>query len=258
MKNTDFDYKRIAEGYRNRPFLHKQVIAKFQEDIGERHFALGLDIGCGAGLSTKALKDICAKVMGSDISPEMIRVAREVCGSDEQITFIVSSAEEIVNPDEKADIVTAAGAIQWIDRARFLPRIRQAMKDGGYLLIYDFAISDKMLGNQTYTDWWHNQYLKEFPRPFRDESIWKSEDVAPYGFRILKQIPLEMTYSFDLVSFIEFMMIQSNVNARVDADERNEEMVYEWFRKTLSPIFHGANQSLLFKGYSWYLQKETG
>ena len=67
MKNTDFDYKRIAEGYRNRPFLHKQVIAKFQEDIGERHFALGLDIGCGAGLSTKALKDICAKVMAGGL-----------------------------------------------------------------------------------------------------------------------------------------------------------------------------------------------
>lgn len=48
MKSTDFDTKRIAEGYRNRPFLHREVIETFQEDIGGRHFGLGLDIGCGA------------------------------------------------------------------------------------------------------------------------------------------------------------------------------------------------------------------
>ncbi|MDE7321207.1 MAG: class I SAM-dependent methyltransferase [Lachnospiraceae bacterium] len=253
MKSTDFDYKRIAEGYKNRPFLHKQVIEKFQEDIGGQHFALGLDIGCGAGLSTKALKYICSKVIGSDISPEMIRVAREVCGLDENITYIVSSAEEIAIPAEKVDIVTAAGAIQWIDRACFLSRIRQAMKDNGYLLIYDFAISDEMNGNPSYTDWWHNQYLEEFPRPYRDDSIWKNKDVEPYGFRMLKQTHLEMEHSFDLASFIEFMMIQSNVNARIDAGERKEEAAYQWFQETLTPIFHGENQTLLFKGYSWYL-----
>lgn len=122
MKSTDFDTKRIAEGYRNRPFLHRQVIETFQEDIGGRHFALGLDIGCGAGLSTKALKAICERVIGSDISPEMIRAAQEVCGQDETITYIVSSAEEIAIPEEKADIVTAAGAIQWIDRALFFAK----------------------------------------------------------------------------------------------------------------------------------------
>ena len=267
MKNTDFDFKRIAEGYKNRPYLHKQVIEQFQNDTGGQQFTLGLDIGCGAGLSTKALKSICANVIGTDISSEMIHVAEEVCEQDENITCLVSSAENlkvsdltVLNlpiEDIKIDIATAAGAIQWIDRDPFLSNMHQLMRDNGYLLIYDFAISDTMLENPAYTDWWHNQYLIEFPRPYRNESVWRNEDVSPYGFRMIDQIDLKMEYSFDLESFIEFMMIQSNVNAMIETGEISVEEVHQWFQLTLSPIFHDQTQHLLFKGYSWYLQNHN-
>lgn len=267
MKNTDFDFRRTAQGYKNRPFLHRQVIEQFQKDTGRRQFSFGLDIGCGAGLSTKALKTICTYVIGTDISPEMIRVAGEVCGQDKNTAYLVSSAEDLsisdlfaVNlpiKDKKADIVTAAGAIQWIDRDTFLSNMHQLMEQNGYLLIYDFAISDIMHGNPAYTDWWHHQYLTEFPRPYRNESIWKNEDAAPHGFCMINQIGLKMEHPFDLESFIEFMMIQSNVNVKIDKEERTQENVRQWFQKTLSPIFHGRTQRLIFKGYSWYLQNQT-
>lgn len=254
MKNTDFDFKRIAEGYKNRPYLHSQVIEKFQTDTGRQQFASGLDIGCGAGLSTRALKAICTNVIGTDISPEMINVAKEVCAQDKNITYLVSSAENLSLENKKFDIVTAAGAIQWIDRDIFLSNMNKIARKNGYLLIYDFAISDIMQGNPAYTDWWHNHYLIDFPKPYRNESIWKSEDVVPYGFRMVDQINLKMEYSFDLKSFIEFMMIQSNVNAKIGKAGRKEEEVQQWFEQTLSPIFHNQTQCLLFKGYSWYLQ----
>lgn len=259
MKNTDFDYKRIAQGYKNRPYLHKQVIEQFQKDTGGQQFGLGLDVGCGAGLSTKALKAICTNVIGTDISPEMINVAREVCDQDRAITYRISSAEDLTVSALAAssiDIVTAAGAIQWIDQDPFLSNMHQLMKPDGYLLIYDFAISDTMLENPAYTDWWHNQYLMEFPKPYRNESIWKSEDVAPYGFNMISQIDLTMEHLFDLKAFIKFMMIQSNVNAKLENGERMQEDVYQWFHKTLSPIFQDKTQRLIFKGYSWYLQNK--
>lgn len=266
MKNTDFDFKRIAQGYKNRPFLHKQVITQFQNDIGKQQFALGLDIGCGAGLSTKALRSICTNVIGTDISSEMINVAREVCEQDENINFLVSSAEDLkmsnlsisnlVIKNAKIDIATAAGAIQWIDKDTFLSNMHQLLNEDGYLLIYDFAISDMMLENPAYTDWWHNQYLMNFPKPYRNESIWKNEDVTPHGFCMIHQLDLKMEHPFNLESFIEFMMIQSNVNAKIESGERKENDVYQWFQKTLSPIFHDQTQRFIFKEYSWYLQKK--
>ena len=48
MTSKDFDFRRIAEGYKNRPFLHRQVIERFQKDVTDQTFSNGLDIGCGA------------------------------------------------------------------------------------------------------------------------------------------------------------------------------------------------------------------
>lgn len=61
MDAKDLDFQRIAEGYKRRPFLHKQVIERFRKDVTSEIFLSGLDIGCSAGLSSKALKTICRR-----------------------------------------------------------------------------------------------------------------------------------------------------------------------------------------------------
>ena len=82
MNNKSFDYKRIAEGYKDRPFLHKQVMEQLKNDMHIDHFQNGLDVGCGAGLSTRGLKLICDNVTGTDISEENLRsyTAGNSCG----------------------------------------------------------------------------------------------------------------------------------------------------------------------------------
>ena len=63
MNNKSFDSQRIAEGYAKRPWLHKSVMEQIKADCKvDGTFKRGLDVGCGAGLSTKALKLICDKV----------------------------------------------------------------------------------------------------------------------------------------------------------------------------------------------------
>lgn len=256
MDNTAFDFKRIAEGYKNRPFLHKQVIERFQQDVTKDIFTEGLDIGCGAGLSMKALKLICNHVTGADISENMISVAKEVCGINSDFDYIVSKAEDIPTKDPKFDIVTAAGVIQWIDREKFLNKMNQVMQENGYLIIYDFCISDQMVDNKEYTHWWNEVYLKEFPKPYRNEEVWNDQDVQEFGFHIEKQYSYEMIYEFTLDSFIEFMMIQSNVNAKIEGEGRKVEDVIKWFRESLVALFRNEKEKLIFKGYSWYLQRK--
>ena len=74
MNQITFDAKRIAEGYLNRPWLHKKVMEQFVKDCKiTSNFQNGLDVGCGAGLSTKALRLICDRVTGTDISEQMIQ-----------------------------------------------------------------------------------------------------------------------------------------------------------------------------------------
>lgn len=252
MNNRSFDYKRIADGYKDRPFLHKQVMERLKRDIDIDHFQNGLDVGCGAGLSTKGLKLICDKVTGTDISEEMVLAAREMC-PEKDYTFFVSKAEDVPKPDNLYDIVTAAGVINWVDEEAFLKNLRQIMRKEGILVIYDFWISDRMKDVPEYTDWFHEEYLKSFPKPPRKENVWKKEDVEPYGFQMLKQSSYHMGYDFDRDSFIKFMMIQSNVNAKIEGKERTVEEVKDWFEQSLQDIFSAKKRTLFFEAYSWYI-----
>lgn len=255
MNPKDFDFKRIAQGYKDRPFLHKQVIERFQKDVTDQSFFRGLDAGCGAGLSSKALRRICRHVTGADISEEMIKAARETYGNEEGYDFIVSRAEEIPSAEEGYDIATAAGMVQWVEMGAFLQNFKKIMREDGYVLIYDFCISDRMKGSRDYSEWWHEVWLKEFPKPFRNESAWTDTDVRQYGFSMLDQVQYELEYDFDRDSFLRFMMLQSNVSAKIEGEGRNKEEVKKWFERFLTPIFGGEKKTLIFTGYSWYMKR---
>lgn len=256
MNSKDFDYQRIVQGYRDRPFLHRQVIDRFRKEVTDKKFANGLDAGCGAGLSSKALREICSHVTGADISAKMIEAAKEVCADRQGYDFIVSKAEEIPAVAGGYDIVTAAGVIQWVERGVFLRNLKKIMNEHGYVIIYDFGISDKMKGSRSekYFSWWHHAYLEEFPRPSRNEHIWTKDDVRPYGFSMLRQVSHEMEYEFDMEAFIRFMMIQSNVNAKIEGEGRSTEEVQKWFEQSLAPVFQEEKKVFIFSGYSWYIK----
>lgn len=255
MSDTSFDSARIAQGYKNRPFLHGQALEQFVRKTGKTRFRNGLDIGCGAGLSTRALRTICDRVTGIDVSEEMIRVAGEACKNDPGIRFLVGRGEKIPGAAGNLDIVTAAGAIQWIDREGLLECLKNRMLPGGYLLIYDFSISDRMENCPQYTEWWEGQYLKRFPRPYRDEAVWTEKDVEKYGFAVQYQTPLKLRYEFSLERFVEFMMIQSNVNVRIEEEGMDADEIRSWFADSLEPVFAGENRVGIFRGYSWCFHK---
>ena len=258
MNNRAFDHKRIAEGYAKRPWLHKSVMEQLKKDCGLNSdfvFKNGLDVGCGAGLSTKALKLICDKVTWTDIAESMIEVCNELYGDDSAYSFYVAKAEETKIPDEKYDIVTAAGCINWVDERAFMKNVEEILDKNGLLVIYDFAITDRMPGNNDYTGW-YMEYLQRFPKPARKERKWTQEDL-PEGFIMEKQTEYDMVYSFDLEQFIDFMLIQSNVNDRIENGNTTPDKVRRWMKETLSPIFADVDRQLVFSGYSWYIRRVT-
>lgn len=258
MSNTEtgtFDAARIAEGYKKRPYLHPQVMETFHRDKNQV-YKNGLDIGCGAGLSSLALGEICAAVTGIDISPNMIEAAKVFCGSEGKYQFYVGTAECIPNEISDCDIVTAAGVVQWVKVADFLESLKIRMQPNAPLLIYDFAISDEIDAEvelkKCYANWWHEEYLKEFPRPARDDHEWTEDEVRPHGFTFCDKKEIRLYWTFTLETFAEFMLIQSNVNKRVEGGELSLEEAKSWFYRTLEPIFNGKESlRMVFKGYLW-------
>ena len=249
MDNKVFNNKRIANGYANdRPWLHQSVIEQIKADLADKiPFQNGLDVGCGAGLSTKALKLICDKVTGTDRSEEMVHICKTQYTAS-GFTFYTAQAEETEIPQTSYDIVTAAGVIDWVDKDRFLENMKLVMAANAPLIIYDFWISDKMLENRAYTDWYQNQYIPKFPKSLGDSNVWEQKDI-PAGFSFIKETKCEMEYEFVMDSFIRFMMTQTNVNAKIESGYMTEEEVTDWMGETLNPIFQGLKQILIFDGY---------
>lgn len=253
MDNKAFATQRIADGYAKRPWLHKEVMEQIKKDCNIEHLENGLDVGCGAGLSTKALRLLCDHVTGTDISPEMIAVS-ETIYKDSSYTFYVSKAEETKMPPVPYNIITAAGVVNWVDKDLFLDNAEKILINNGLIVVYDFWITDRMNAKAEYTKWYREEYLKKFPKPYRKEDVWKQADIKA-AFRMENQIRYELTYDFSLDEFVDFMMIQSNVNEKIEKGIMSVEEVRGWMINSLQPIFSGENRTLIFEGYNWYIRK---
>lgn len=169
-------------------------------------------------------------------------------------SFYQAKAEEIALPERKYNIVTATGVINWVDRDKFLKNMRRVVDLGGLLIIYDFWITDQMKENEQYKVWYNEIYLKRFPKPPRREDVWKQEDLKEH-FEMEKQSNYDMFYDFTIEKFIDFMMIQSNVNAQVEGGKTTVCEVRTWMRESLSDFFQNQERALCFSGYSWYLKR---
>lgn len=105
-----------------------------------------------------------------------------------------------------------------------------------------------------YNEWFHNEFLVQYPKPPRNEEKWSNTDVNLLGFHIQKQDEYSNTLRMDQDRFIKFMLTQSNVIAAVEQGDNTLEDVKTWFHNTLEKVFDGNTKELVFEGFIWYLQ----
>lgn len=255
MEMSFFDYERIANGYaKDRPYHHPLIMNMIRKQLNfNEKWKHGLDVGCGSGLSSLALMEICDEVTGIDESEEMINVAKKEL-SKKGIHFIKNRAEDMAFGEEYFDIATVSGAVNWINKNIFLTTVKKLLKKSGWLVIYDNFISDKMVDVPLYKEWFHNEFLVQYPKPPRNEEKWSNTDVNLLGFHIQKQDEYSNTLRMDQDRFIKFMLTQSNVIAAVEQGDNTLEDVKAWFQNTLEKVFDGNTKELVFEGFIWYLQ----
>jgi ubiquinone/menaquinone biosynthesis C-methylase UbiE len=120
-----FDPKPAAERYaKGRPYFHPQVIEIIKTYLAiSKPIEHAIDVGCGTGLSTIALKDIARKIVGTDISSEMIALAPV----DPQINYYIAPAEALPVNDNEFELMTLSSVFHWIDRSRFFKEARRVI-----------------------------------------------------------------------------------------------------------------------------------
>ncbi|CAL8266365.1 unnamed protein product [Lota lota] len=143
MTHRLFEGKEHAEAYlkfRVSPSDHLiQQVVNFVEKQKGRPFDLALDVGCGSGQGSALLAKHFASVVATDISPAQIEMA-VAHASMPNVTYKLSTAEELPLTTGSVDLVTAICAFHWFDRPRFLQEAHRVLKPRGCLALLNYTL----------------------------------------------------------------------------------------------------------------------
>lgn len=98
-----------------------------------------LDFGCGEGVISCQLARLGARVLGVDISTELVEVARrraELDGVTDQTTFVAGDILRL-EPDEPVDALLCAAVLHHVDLETVFPHLLRFVKPGGRVAVQE-------------------------------------------------------------------------------------------------------------------------
>jgi SAM-dependent methyltransferase len=130
-RRTSFD--QVAAGYGARPGYPAATFEIVQAVTGLGHGTEVLEIGAGNGLATAELVRLGAVVTAVEPGPEMAGVLQARLPEVEVMTGLF---EEVVVPCAAFDVVVSATAFHWVDTQIGLRKAADALRDGGWLVLW--------------------------------------------------------------------------------------------------------------------------
>jgi SAM-dependent methyltransferase len=110
---------------------------------------LALEVGCGTGAFSRLLARRSKSVLAIDLSPQMIRLARERSLRFPNIRFEVADALRSELPAETFDCIATIATLHHLPMNTMLERLKAALKTGGVLLILDLFEAEGLRDNLT-------------------------------------------------------------------------------------------------------------
>src|SRR5262249_1622961 len=148
--------------------------------VGTDHVARGLDVACGTGMSTVALAEHAATVVGVDVSPEMMRSARHAPG----VHYLLGSAEQLPLAAATFDAATCCSGLHWFAQPRFFGEPRRVLRPGSWVGLYDHYFVGEMVGVPAFADCLR-EALERYPLPARNPQVGDPSSPQPDGFEKL-------------------------------------------------------------------------
>jgi SAM-dependent methyltransferase len=96
-----------------------------------------LDLGCGTGEFSRLLATRAERVLGLDLSPNMVRVARERSAHLPNVEFQVADIACWEFPGASFDCVATIATLHHLEMEKVLIQARSSLRPGGTLLVLD-------------------------------------------------------------------------------------------------------------------------
>lgn len=247
MENP-FGTEQMAAGYAtSRPPVHRRVIERAYRSLGRpAPFRRALDVGCGAGLSTRALDGFAAHAVGLEPAEAMLQWHAAVAPHAD---FLVGRAEALPVAHASVDLISAAGALNYTDLRQFFPEARRVLAPGGILLVYDFSPGRSFREDARLDDWFES-FRTRYPWPPNEARVLNPEilDTLDGDWHVRRADAFEIGIELMPEFYLEYMLTETNVASAVRNGTPYEE-IRDWCTQTLAPVWAGRPREVLFRGY---------
>jgi ubiquinone/menaquinone biosynthesis C-methylase UbiE len=247
----------MAAGYAaGRPPIHAIVLDKVRDAFcGGMQPRRALDIGCGAGLSTKPLTAFAEQCIGLEPSVAMLKLARTIVPG---ARFVVGMAESLPFRAGSIDLMTAAGSLNYVSLNRFFPEALRVLDRSGFLVVYDYP-AGRSFHSSEHLDLWFGRFRARYPKP-QSEALKLTPEILERivtGFRLGPHEYFETCIRMTWQAYAAYMMSETNV-AKAIREGESEEAIRNWVESTLPPVFDGREREIVFKGYYACLEPARG
>ena len=175
--------------------------------LGDVNGKIVLEYGCGDGLNTIVLSARGAKVIGLDISPELLELAKQrlianqVCGT----MLLLGSAHALPLQDESVDVIFGIAILHHLDLEAASREVQRVLKKGGRG-IFEEPLRNSKLMTQIRRLFPQRADVSPFERPLTDHEI--KDFAQPCQYR-------EKTFQLLLSRLVTLVPFLGAVSSRV-------------------------------------------
>ena len=141
-----------------------------------------LDVGCGVGFFTKFFADKVARIVGTDVSPHMVKTASMLNPQD---IFLVASADVLPFKGKLFDRIFSYGVTQYLPDEktvqRMLDEMRRLLKSPGQIFIGDILEPVQEADSKSYSQttpkskpWWPESLDHNLPKLYLSKDFFRS------------------------------------------------------------------------------------
>ena len=245
--------RQVAKRYaRNRPLIHATALEAFRIGSGvTEDFDSALDVACGTGQSSVALREHSQEVVGADVSVAMLLESERADG----IRYVYGAAEHLPLEAKTFQIVCVGLGFHWFQQGAFLAEASRVLEPDGWLVIYNSWFSGKARSAPDFAESTWRAYLKRFPSPPRHSPFVTERSARAHGFELCGGVDFEDWVEFSRRELEAYFTTQSNVVRAVEEGRQTLESAKAAVRALVRNGLDDSLHEFQFPGHVMFLRR---
>jgi ubiquinone/menaquinone biosynthesis C-methylase UbiE len=197
-----------------------------------------IDVACGTGLSTSPLLAVAQKVVGLDVSWDMLAMAPRGPG----VSYVQAAVEQLPVGDATFDLATVCSGIHWLQPPA-LAELHRILRSGGTLVVYDIWFPSQMIDEPHFAEWMSQTCAPRYPSIPKNQG--NIEALESVGFTQTWTDDTREEVRMDLRTLVAYLMTHSERIAAIQEGRETEREQERLLTDGLRPLYREKDQRAL-------------